>query len=150
MKVFSIFRFKHQEIPLVVKLFTLEALANYEQEVENLKRMTHHQQVLRLLYSRTAINPISCQPLENSHMIVMKEATRGDLNDYLPRFGRMSEKMARTYFKQLIEGLCSASKLKPAVFHPNLQASSILLGSEGELYICGWSELSSKEEQTLL
>lgn len=69
----------------------------------------------------------------------MREATRSDLNDYLPRFGKMSEKMARTYFKQLVEGLATAAKLKPAVMHPNLQASSILLGDNGQLYICGWS-----------
>lgn len=99
--LFSIFRFKHENIPLVVKLFAPEALPNYQQEVDYLIRMDLDQ-VLRVMYRRSAINPNSCEPLERSHMIVMKEATRGDLNDYLPRFGRMSEKMARTYFKQIV------------------------------------------------
>ena len=69
----------------------------------------------------------------------MKEATRSDLNDYIPKFGRMNEKMARSYFKQMIEGLSYAAQLKPAIIHPNLQASSILLDENGQLYICGWS-----------
>ena len=102
------------------------------------------------MYSRKAINPASCEPLEKSHLLVLKEATRGDLNDYLPKFGRMNEKMARTFFRQLINGLTEASKLKPAVIHPNLQASSILLDASGQLYICGWSEISSKDEQNKL
>ena len=76
----------------------------------------------------------------------MKEATRGDLNDYIPKFGKMSEKIARTYFKQLIDGLSSAYQLKPAVIHPNLQASSILIDNSGQLYICGWSEVTSKDQ----
>jgi hypothetical protein len=32
----------------------------------------------------------------------MKNALRGDLGDYLPLYGRMSEKMVRTYFKQIV------------------------------------------------
>jgi serine/threonine protein kinase len=79
------------------------------------------------MHNRTALNPASCEPLEKSHLIVLREAIRGDLNDYLPRFGRMTEKMARTYFRQLVDGLSSAARLKPAIYHPNLQASSILL-----------------------
>ena len=81
---------------------------------------------------------------------MLREATRSDLNDYLPRFGKMSEKMARTYFRQLVEGLSTAALLKPAVLHPNLQASSILLGDTAQLYICGWSEISAKDEATRL
>ena len=122
----SIYKFKHQNLPLVVKLFAPEALPNYQQEVDVLSRLDS-QHILRILHSRTALNPVSCEPLERSHLIVLREAVRSDLNDYLPRFGRMTEKMARTYFIQLIEGLSSASRLKPPIYHPNLQASSILL-----------------------
>ena len=57
----------------------------------------------------------------------------------------MTEKMARTLFRQLLEGLESGIKLKPAIVHPNLQASSILLDENARLYICGWSEISTKE-----
>lgn len=106
----------------------------------------HLKQILQIMYHRPALNPTSCEPLQKSHLIVLKEATRGDLNDYLPRFGRMTEKMARTYFRELIEGLSAAAKLKPAIIHPNLQASSVLLSSSGQLYICGWSEISTKDE----
>ena len=70
----------------------------------------------------------SCETLERSHLIVLKEATRGDLNDYLPQFGRMTEKMTRTYFRQLVDGLSIAAKMKPAIIHSNLQPSSLLLG----------------------
>ena len=58
--------------------------------------------------------------------------------------------MARTYFRQLIEALSAASRLQPAIIHPNLQASSILLDESGRLYICGWSEISAKEMQVRL
>ena len=95
--------------------------------------------ILKIMYNRTALNPTSCETLERSHLIVLKEATRGDLNDYLPKFGKMTEKMARTYFRQLIEALSAAARLQPAIIHPNLQASSILLDESGRLYICGWS-----------
>ena len=111
---------------MVVKLFAPEALLNYRQEVDYLTRITSDH-ILQIMDSRTAPNPVSCEPLERSHMIVLKEATRGDLNDYIPRFGRMTEKMARTYFKQLVEGIAAAAQLDPAIHHPNLQASSILL-----------------------
>jgi serine/threonine protein kinase len=80
----------------------------------------------------------------------LKEAVRGDLNDYLPRFGKLTEKAARTLFLQLVQGLSNASKSKPAILHPNLQATSILLDENGQLYICGWSELTTKDEKTLL
>lgn len=76
----------------------------------------------------------------------MREATRGDLNDYLPRYGRMGEKMARTYFKDLVESLHSLAEFKPALIHPNLLASNLLLTEEGQLRICGWSEVSPKSE----
>jgi serine/threonine protein kinase len=123
---------------MVVKLFAPEALLNYEQEVSFLKKI-QHRTILKIIHQRTALNPVSCEPLERSHLIVLREAARGDLNDYLPRFGRMTEKMARTYFRQMVEGLSAAAKLKPAILHSNLQASSILLDDGGQLYICGWS-----------
>ena len=122
----SIYRLRHQNQAVVVKLFAPDALLNYQKEVGYLAR-ANNEHILRILYNRTALNPVSCEPLEKSHMIVLREASRGDLNDYLPKFGKMTEKMARTYFRQLVESLSAAAKLKPAVIHSNLQASSILL-----------------------
>jgi hypothetical protein len=37
-------------------------------------------------------------------------------------------------------------KIKPAIIHPNLLATSLLLDAEGQLQICGWSELNIKSE----
>ncbi len=103
-----------------------------------LKR-ANHSSVLTPLFHRLSENPHDLDPLARSHLIVMKEAVRGDLNDYLPRYGRMNEKIARTYFKQLIEALNHLSNQKPTIIHPNLLASSLLLTEEAELKICGWS-----------
>jgi hypothetical protein len=56
----------------------------------------------------------------------------------------MAEKMARTYFRQLVEALQTLAELHPPLFHPNLLASSVLLGEDGQLRLCGWSEVSAK------
>lgn len=72
-----------------MKLYSPEALKNYEQEVSYLTRM-NHKQILRIMHKRTSLNPNACEPLERCHLIVLKEAIRGDLNDYLPRYGRMT------------------------------------------------------------
>jgi len=47
--------------------------------------------------------------------------------------------MARTYFKKMIEAFSVLHKMNPIVIHPNLLATSLLLDSEGQLQICGWS-----------
>ncbi len=78
---------------------------------------------------------------------MVPEATRGDLNDYIPRYGKMSEKMARTCFKSLVQSLKALSEMSPPMLHPNLQPANILLTEEGELRICGWSEVTSKSEE---
>ena len=46
-------------MPLVVKLFAPEALPNYHQEISHLSRI-NHEHILKILFSRTAINPVSC------------------------------------------------------------------------------------------
>ena len=84
-------------------------------------------------------DPLSSDPLLCSHLVVMNEAQRGDLNDYLPRIERMCEKMTRTYFRQLVECLSALHQQQPAITHPNLQPSSILLTEEGALQVCGWA-----------
>lgn len=46
----------------------------------------------------------------------------------------------------MIETFIVLYKAKPAILHPNLLATSLLLDSEGQLQICGWSELNTKSE----
>lgn len=75
---------------------------------------------------------------------MMGEASRGDLNDYLPRFGKMGEKIARSYFRQLVEALQGLSEQQPPLLHPSLQPSSVLIANDGQLRLCGWSEVSSR------
>jgi serine/threonine protein kinase len=70
---------------------------------------------------------------------VVAEASRGDLNDYLPKYGRMEEKVARSFFRQLVEALQALGELQPPLLHPNLLASSLLLGDDGAVRVCGWS-----------
>jgi hypothetical protein len=133
----------------VLKLFAPGALANYQQELTCL-RQASHSLLLRILHHRSALDPASVDPLARSHLIVLAEATRGDLNDYLPRYGKMGEKMARSYFRQLVEGLQALSELQPPLVHPNLLASNLLLTGEAQLKLCGWSEVSCKSEEERL
>jgi hypothetical protein len=85
----SIYRFTHHGVPLIVKLFAPQALSNYEQELACL-RCACHPSIFKVLYHRCSIDASSTEPLVRSHVIVMDEATRGDLNDYLPRYGKMT------------------------------------------------------------
>ena len=122
----------------MVKLFAPQALSSYQQELSCL-RCAQHPALLKVLHHRPAQDPASPEPLERSHLIVTSEAKRGDLNDYLPRFGKMVEKMARSYFRQLVEALQGLSEQQPPLLHPNLQATSVLIANDGQLRICGWS-----------
>ncbi len=51
----------------------------------------------------------------------------------------MEEKVARSFFRQLVEALQALSELQPPLIHPNLQPSSVLIGDDGVVRVCGWS-----------
>lgn len=127
----------------MVKLFAPGALSSYQQELACL-RCASHPALLRILHHRPALDASSPDPFERSHLVVMAEARRGDLNDYLPRYGKMEEKVARSFFRQLVDALQGLAELQPPLLHPNLQAASVLLGDDGHVRVCGWSEAGGR------
>lgn len=46
--------------------------------------------ILKIVANRKSHNTNTNNLFENSHIIVLKQAKRGDLNDYLPKHGRFN------------------------------------------------------------
>lgn len=65
--------------------------------------------------------------------IVLELVEGGELFDKIASEGRLSEGVARFYFKQLVEGLCYCHSL--GICHRDLKPENLLLDSQGNLKI---------------
>lgn len=68
----------------------------------------------------------------------------GDMFEYLQTHGRMSDKVARSYFQQLLSALQAAHKVR--VCHRDIKLENILISPDGNLKLCDWGMAAHMEE----
>lgn len=85
-----------------------------------------HKNVIRLYeYDRNAKFPEKDGSTKDTILVVLELATGGELFDYLMYTGKFSEKLTRSYFHQLIEGMEACHKV--GVAHRDLKPENLLL-----------------------
>jgi len=85
-----------------------------------------HKNVIRLYnYDRNAKFPTKDGSTRDTILVVLELATGGELFDYLMYTGKFTEKLTRSYFHQLIEGMEACHKV--GVAHRDLKPENLLL-----------------------
>jgi len=87
-----------------------------------------HKNVVRL-YGSNLKGKFTCKDdtTKDTILVVLELATGGELFDYLMYTGKFEEKLARTYFRQLIDGIEACHKA--GVAHRDLKPENLLLDS---------------------
>ena len=109
------------------------SLAKTHLEIEALQALDHPH-VVRLLGHDTIANlqtPIGSIP--EGTVLVLDYAAQGELFTMIKETGFMDEKLARTYFAQLVSGLLYCHS--KGVYHRDLKPENILLGADFSLKI---------------
>jgi serine/threonine protein kinase len=74
-------------------------------EVETMSKLSHPNIVNLIEYSKEGVVEKSNGAKKNVIYIVLELATGGELFDYVATTGKFNERIARFYFRQLVEGL---------------------------------------------
>lgn len=69
--------------------------------------------------------------------ILFPECVGGDLLNYVRANGSLSERVARFYIQQIVEGLSYAHG--SLILHPRLLAENVLIDEKRNALLCGWS-----------
>lgn len=128
---------------------TESAMRNLQREVAAMKAIAGNKHVVQLLDVNFDANFPEGEEgdpeedLEDTVALVLELATGGELFNYLMHTGPFDEHMARTYFRQLIEGLkyCHSQ----GVTHRDIKAENLLLDGSFNLKIADFG-LSAKHE----
>jgi len=119
-----------------------------KKEIDCMKRIKHPN-VVNLLYEDYNCDyPNQEGGVDKTVLMVLEYAPGGDLYDILFYAGKLSEKLARTYFIQLMHGLDAIHKA--GVTHRDLKANNVLLDHKFRLKITdfGLSHIYEGENPT--
>ena len=109
--------------------------------------LTHPNVIRRLYYEKNREAELERSRIQISH-IVMEYASRGDFRNFLKLHRKqMDDKLARTYFRQLIDGLEYIHG--NGVAHMDLKLENLLIGDDDLLKITDF-DLAHFEEDTLI
>lgn len=122
--------------PVAVKIFRSDpgSLCAFRREVDALERVGQHPNVVELVASSGRTAGCVGARSKSRPRIALALAQRGDLLEHVLECGGLSEKVARTLFRQLLEGLfaCHAA----GVAHRDLKLENLLLTADCNLQIC--------------
>lgn len=134
------------------RTLTDSAMRNVRREIEAMQAVGGHKNVVQIIdahwdatFPQDDENPGGDDAdLTDVIAVVQEIATGGELFNYLMHTGPFDEHMARTYFRQLIEGLesCHAK----GVTHRDIKAENILLDGAFQLKLADFG-LSAKHEE---
>lgn len=94
-------------------------------EVEAMDKIKHKNVIRLFQYDKNAKFPEKDGTTKDTILVVLELATGGELFDYLMYTGKFSEKLTRTYFRQLIEGMEACHNV--GVAHRDLKPENLLL-----------------------
>jgi len=96
-----------------------------KKEIDCMKKIRHKNVVALLASSMKCKYPRKDGTVEDTVLMVLEFANGGDLYDVIYYSGPMKEKLAATYFKQLLEGIAEVHKM--GITHRDLKPNNILL-----------------------
>jgi len=133
---------------VVFKIFpATKALApKYEIEKSHLLSLNHPNIVKVLRTIENALFPINTEN-KLSNYLVLEHATYGDMFDVVQKYGKMSEKLAKVLFHQLIEAVSYLHSNNVA--HLDLKLENLLLDENYQLKIADF-DLSQSLDSELL
>jgi len=96
-----------------------------KKEIDCMKKIRHKNVVALLASSMKCKYPRKDGTIEDTVLMVLEFANGGDLYDVIYYSGPMKEKLAATYFKQLLEGIAEVHRM--GITHRDLKPNNILL-----------------------
>jgi len=96
-----------------------------KKEIDCMKKIRHKNVVALLASSMKCKYPRKDGTVEDTVLMVLEFANGGDLYDVIYYSGPMKEKLAATYFKQLLEGIAEVHRM--GITHRDLKPNNILL-----------------------
>lgn len=117
-----------------------------QKEIDCMKKV-RHANVVWLVGARLCVNyPRADGTTEPTVLMVMEYCDAGDLYDVIYYAGALNEKLGRTYFKQIIEGLQAIHAA--GITHRDLKPNNILIGGDFQLKITdfGLSHIGDEAE----
>jgi len=116
-----------------------------KKEIDCMKKIRHKNVVALLASSMKCKYPKMDGNFEDSVLMVLEFANGGDLYDVIYYSGPMKEKLAATYFKQLLEGVDAIHQM--GITHRDLKPNNVLLDHKFCLKITdfGLSHIGSED-----
>jgi len=99
--------------------------ATVKKEIDCMKKIRHKNVVALLASSMKCKYPRKDGTVEDTVLMVLEFANGGDLYDVIYYSGPMKEKLAATYFKQLLDGIAEVHRM--GITHRDLKPNNILL-----------------------
>jgi len=94
-------------------------------EVQAMDKIKHKNVIRLYQYDKAAKFPEKDGTVKDTILVVLELATGGELFDYLMYTGKFTEKLTRSYFHQLVEGMEACHKV--GVAHRDLKPENLLL-----------------------
>jgi MAP/microtubule affinity-regulating kinase len=101
----------------------------------SLKNIHREAQIMRLCDHPNIIQLFEVMETKKELFLVLEYASGGELLDLIVSQGRLKEKDARNYIKQIVSALEYCHNLN--IVHRDLKAENLLLGEDGSVKISG-------------
>jgi len=130
--------------------WALEQAEQVRTEIKSLTQIRHEHVMKLYAYNLSAKYPLNEGGFVKTILLVLEYCPGGELFDILYYADKLEEEIARTYFKQMIEGVQAVHKA--GIAHRDLKPQNLLLDTNFSLKITdfGLSKIIEKEEDRIM
>jgi len=130
--------------------WALEQAEQVRTEIKSLTQIRHDHVMKLYAYNLSAKYPLNEGGFVKTILLVLEYCPGGELFDILYYADKLEEDMARTYFRQMIEGVQAVHKA--GIAHRDLKPQNLLLDTNFSLKITdfGLSKIIEKEEDRIM
>lgn len=130
--------------------WALEQAEQVRTEIKSLTQIRHEHVMKLYAYNLSAKYPLNEGGFVKTILLVLEYCPGGELFDILYYADKLEEDLARTYFKQMIEGIAAVHKA--GIAHRDMKPQNLLLDTNFSLKITdfGLSKIIEKEDDRIM